>query len=607
MKTDADKLCSFLEQTTSIIETYGNKSIVTEINKAIVETEKSATILFCGEFKRGKSSLVNAIVGNGLCATDIGIATSVVTIIKYGKDKKAVRYYGNLQGCEDSLKLEEIKWDEIEKYTMGDVIEIDNTILVELSYPSPFLKNGINIIDTPGIGGLDPRHAILTQMALPKADVIVFVTDTGEPLTESEKKFYVDYVLPCQKPNLVVVNKSDLLSGDTLHGHLNKLKLEFADIGTPQIIPVSAKHWELYTQLQEDDLSLSSNKYSVLAGITSEIEKYKRYQYKKYRDMVIAEMKDVLETISIEIQQLKKNTNDKLSLIEDLQRQQVALSEFRGDLNNPTSQTRLQINAIFEDARNEVMNLISHEGTLLTSTEFDALLENELVLENDGKWFVAQINNRLQTISRQVDDMIECAFEKISESIGREITSIVDNEYRIISGELKGGNKEITQVISSITGKFMQGGLLGSLTGGFVGGIAVAAAPALALPLGVIVGFATVVSFMWKGLKAESKAAKKINLKQQVLPKVNLAITDVRNQANTRFSKFYQNLLITLQTVIKETEDRMKALQISIQESRENEHQGKIKIIELEQKAKFCETIISQMELLYSNPFANAQ
>ena len=137
--------------------------------------------------------------------------------------------------------------------------------------------------------------------------------------------------------------------------------------------------------------------------------------------------------------------------------------------------------------------------------------------------------------------------------------------------------------------------------------VAVAAAPALALPLGVIVGFATVVSFMWKGLKAESKAAKKINLKQQVLPKVNLAITDVRNQANTRFSKFYQNLLITLQTVIKETEDRMKALQISIQESRENEKQGKIKIIELEQKAKFCETIISQMELLYSNPFANAQ
>ena len=599
MKTDADKLRSFLKQVAPTLETYGKKSIVSEIDKAITTTEDSATVLFCGEFKRGKSSLVNAIIGTELCPTDIGIATSVVTTIKYGAVKKAVRYYGNLLENADSLKSEEIEWEDIDKYTMGDVLEIDNTILVELSYPSPFLKNGITIIDTPGIGGLDPRHAILTHMALPKADVIVFVTDAGEPLTQSELEFYESKVLSCGKRNVVLVNKSDILTADTLATHVSNTKLQLAKLGGPEVIPVSAKCWELYSKLEENDFLLSSNKDAVLAGITSEVETFKKTQYKKYRDMLIAEIDDVYSAISLEIQQLKKDSNDKIKVVEDLQRQQAALSKFRGDLNNPTSQIRLQINSVFEDARNEVQNLISHDGTLLTSTEFDALLESERGLENEGKWFVAQINDRLQKLSRKVDSRIESAFEEISESIEKEITNVMDAETFLVSNELKSCSVINSQLAFSLAGKVM--------TGTLSGGLATAAVELLIPGVGLIAGIATAAALIWKQVSRETQQQKRISLKQQVLPKINLAITDMRNQANTRFSKFHQNLLLTLQTIIGETEDKMRTLQTSIQESRTSEHQAKEKIAELEQKVKFCETITSQMKLLYSNPFTNAQ
>ena len=599
MKTDADKLRSFLKQVAPTLETYGNKSIISEIDKAVTTTEDSATVLFCGEFKRGKSSLVNAIIGTELCPTDIGIATSVVTTIKYGAVKKTVRYYGNLLENADSLKSEEIEWEDIDKYTVGDVLEIDNTILVELSYPSPFLKNGITIIDTPGIGGLDPRHAILTHMALPKADVIVFVTDAGEPLTQSELEFYESKVLSCGKQNDVLVNKSDILTADTLATHVSNTKLQLAKLGGPEVIPVSAKCWELYSKLEENDFLLSSNKDAVLTGITSEVENFKKTQYKKYRDMLIAEMDDVYSAISLEIQQLKKDSNDKIKVVEDLQRQQAALSKFRGDLNNPTSQIILQINSIFEDARNEVQNLISHDGTLLTSTEFDALLESERGLENEGKWFVAQINDRLQKLSRKVDSRIESAFEEISESIEKEITNVMDAETFLVSNELKSCNVINSQLAFSLAGKVM--------TGTLIGGLATAAVELLISGVGLIAGIATAAALIWKQVSRETQQQKRISLKQQVLPKINLALTDLRNQANTRFSKFHQNLLLTLQTIIGETEDKMRTLQTSIQESRTSEHQAKEKIAELEQKAKFCETITSQMKLLYSNPFTNAQ
>lgn len=599
MKTDADKLRSFLKQVTPTLEAYGKKSVISEIDKAITATEDSTTVLFCGEYKRGKSSLVNAIIGTELCPTDVGIATSVVTTIKYGAVKKAIRYYGNLLGNADSLKSEEIEWDDIKKYTMGEVSENDNTILVELSCPSPFLKNGIVIIDTPGIGGLDPRHATLTHMALPKADVIVLVTDAAEPITESELEFYRNKVLPCGKGNVVLVNKSDIVTSETLVTHVNNTKLQLTKLGSPEVIPVSAKCWELYSKLNDNDFLLSSNKDAVLAGLTSEVETFKKSQYKKFRDMLVTELSDVLTAISLETRQLKNNSDDKLNAIEGLQRQQAALNKFRGDLNNSSSQIRLQVNSIFEDARNEVQNLISHDGTLLTSTEFYALLESERGLENEGKWLVAQINDRLQNLSRKVDDRIESAFDKISEKIEKEITNVMDSELFMVSNELKNSSIINSQLAFSLAGKVM--------TGTFIGGLATAAVELLIPGVGLIAGIATAAALIWKQISRETQQQKRISLQQQLLPKINLAITDMRNQANTRFSKFHQNLLSTLQTIIEETEDKMKVLQKSIQESRTSEHQGKEKIAELEQKGKFCETIISQMKLLYSNPFSNVQ
>ncbi len=612
MKTDADKLRSFLKQVTPTLETYGKKSIVSEIDKAITTTEDSATVLFCGEFKRGKSSLVNAIIGTSLCPTDTGIATSVITIIKYGSVKKAVRYYGNILEAAnninpddfkigdaltttklESLKSEEIEWTDIQKYTMGDILEIGNTILVELFYPSPFLKNGIVIIDTPGVGGLDPRHAILTCMALPKADVIVFVTDTGEPLTESEKTFYLDHIQPLNRPNIVIVNKSDLLLDQTLNIHLNKVKLEFADSVCPQIIPTSAKHWELYNKLEDDDLLISSNKDAVLVGLTSEVETFKKNQYKKYRDLVVVELNEVSKTISSEIVQLKKDANEKLNIIEDLQRQQAALIQYRNDLKDATSQTRLHINSIFEDARNDVMNLISTKGGELTSVEFNSLLSSEQGLNNDGKWLVAQINDRLRYLSYSVDERIESAFEEISDNIQSEINDNVGSTIFTMSNDFKDIDSFTSQLVFSAGGKAaMSLGLVAALATGTIG---------------LAVGLAAAAGLVWRSVSNENIARKKTEIQQQLLPKINLAITEMRNQVNVRFSKFHQNLLLTLQTIIGETEDKMKELQSSIQESRASEHKSKEKIAELEQKAKFCETIMAQMKLLYSNPFTNAQ
>ena len=612
MKTDADKLRSFLKQVAPTLETYGKKSVVSEIDKAITTTEDSATVLFCGEFKRGKSSLVNAIIGTELCPTDTGIATSVITTIKYGAVKKAVRYYGNILDTAnaispdsfkigeppmptliESLKSEEIEWGDIQKYIMGDVLDIDNTVLVELSYPCQFLKNGITIIDTPGIGGLDPRHAILTHMALPKADVIVFVTDAAEPLTDSEKRFYIDHIQLINKPCILLVNKCDELLSETLNTHLNKVKLEFADTICPQIIPTSAKYWELYMMLEDEEFLHKSNKDAVLTSVISQVTANRKFQYKKIRDFIIAELNNVSIVISNEINALNQSSDEKQKELEALMSQQIALASYRKELETPTSQTRLQINSIFEDARNDVANLISTRGGELTSIEFNKLLTSEKGLNNDGKWLVAQINDRLRRLSYNVDERIESAFKGISEKIQSDIADTVGSNMSLMTGDFKELNSFTSQLLFSTAGK---------------AGLSLTVVSVLASgPIGWAVGLAAAVGLVWRSVSNENETRKKAEIQQQILPKINLALTDLRNQTNNRFAKFHQNLLSVLQSIIKDIEDRMKVLQVSIQESRTNEHKNKELIAELEQKSKFCETITAQMKLLYSNPFKNAQ
>ena len=338
---------------------------------------------------------------------------------------------------------------------------------------------------------------------------------------------------------------------------------------------------------------LKSNKDSVLTGIASQVKVSRKLQYINIRDFIIAEMQNASTAISHEKEALIRSSEERQNELQSLMNQQIALASYRQELETPTSQTRLEINSIFEDARNDVANLISTRGGELTSIEFNALIESEKGLNNDGKWLVAQINDRLRQLSYDVDERIESAFKGISEKIQSDIADTVGSNMSLMTGDFKELNSFTSQLLFSTAGK---------------AGLSLTVVSVLASgPIGWAVGLAAAVGLVWRSVSNDNKPRKKAEIQHQILPKINLALTDLRNQTNNRFAKFHQNLLSVLQTIIKDIEDRMKALQVSIQESRTNEHKNKELIAELEQKSKFCETITAQMKLLYSNPFTNAQ
>ena len=194
MSNSLNQFSTLLKTSQVLAKQYGKTEEYENLSKLLEHgKDKSLVLLVCGEFKSGKSSFVNAFLGEEICPVADGIATSAVSIIKYGKTAKVTRYFGTVEeDVEDaglSVRSEEIGLEDIPRFAKGTASEIDNTVYLEIEIPNKVLSEGLVLIDTPGIGSLDPRHLFLTRQALPKADAFFFVTDTVDPLLEPELAF----------------------------------------------------------------------------------------------------------------------------------------------------------------------------------------------------------------------------------------------------------------------------------------------------------------------------------------------------------------------------------------------------------------------------------
>ena len=143
------------------------------------------TAVTIGEYKRGKSSLVGALVEDpGLFPVNADIATSVITSIEYAAEEQVTVF---LDGVETSLP-QWITRDRIADFVteQGNPGNKRAARLLRIQTPSERLKDGLVLLDTPGTGGLNPAHTASTYAVLGSADVGIFVIDALTPLNADE-------------------------------------------------------------------------------------------------------------------------------------------------------------------------------------------------------------------------------------------------------------------------------------------------------------------------------------------------------------------------------------------------------------------------------------
>ena len=201
-----------LQRLATALERFGS-DVAAEDLRRFQEAREQLSGLFllviAGEFNSGKSSFINALLGERVLPEGVTPTTDRINILRHGP---------------------EVSEHLLEAY------------LLERTHPAEVLRE-INIVDTPGTNAIIRRHEELTRDFVPRSDLVLFVTSADRPFTESERAF-LEQIREWGKKIVFVVNKVDILSRPDERAEVLRYVEENATglLGeTPQLFAVSAR------------------------------------------------------------------------------------------------------------------------------------------------------------------------------------------------------------------------------------------------------------------------------------------------------------------------------------------------------------------------------
>lgn len=167
------------------------------------------SLVVVGEFKRGKSTLLNALLKTPIATTNVTPETVTINQIQYGSDLRIDACFAD--GGEIQLEPDDLKADHLLPLLERLPQKVDH---LNIKAPVEWLQ-GICLVDTPGTGDIFNRFDLQIYNYLTKADAIIFVISAFSPLSKSEQTFLKLSVLPQDFPKVFfVVNMMDMARTD---------------------------------------------------------------------------------------------------------------------------------------------------------------------------------------------------------------------------------------------------------------------------------------------------------------------------------------------------------------------------------------------------------
>lgn len=277
VKSLTDSLEKLLALSEKVSLTNTAASIKDTIAKVANEHFEVAIV---GEFKRGKSTLINAMLGEEVLPADVLPATATLNRVTYSDEPYVEVEYKD--GRSENVAIDQLE-NYVTKLTEESEMKAETVKEATVHYATDFCRNNVDIIDTPGLND-DEQMTNVTLSILPEIDAAVFVISANSPFSQFEKDFLEKKMLTSDVGRIIfAVNcfgtfskEDEMKIVETVRSRIGRYVMEKAKmvmgedsrefavyqrkIGTPRVIGIYAKK-ALAAKMSGDEKMLEESNF----------------------------------------------------------------------------------------------------------------------------------------------------------------------------------------------------------------------------------------------------------------------------------------------------------------------------------------------------------
>ena len=412
-----------------IAEDSNQKTLVNELETLFIKhREERFYVAILGLFKRGKSTIINALLNQEVLPSAVIPVTAIITLIEHSERTSAEIYFTNgdilpahIAAIEDYVSEE--KNPENEK-------GID---FVKIFHPAPILKNML-IVDTPGMGSVLPHNSETTKSFIPKIDAAIYVLSADIPISQTDIDFIKE--LKQEVPKILfVLNKVDLLNEIDLQKMIqhNLTALNsILDVSRDELITISAK---FYDKPEGNIIQLSSRLIELARAEKKQLVEHsviKRYEF--LRSELKNEIQFILKLKLLPLNELEAKKNMLQSSVKIMTQQK---EEFESIMDGKIKSLQRHIHQVINEQSHLLIDIVNRQVNEFLITD----ASDFLVLDEKLK---SLLLTKLETIKGSLEEETKKSFKDLliqtagkSESFLNELSTNLDTylglDFKLIS------------------------------------------------------------------------------------------------------------------------------------------------------------------------------
>lgn len=598
-----------------------------------------------GTFKNGKSTFINSLLGEEVLPAYALPCTAIVNEVKWGEEKKAIVHFRNplpdklpsgvpekaMQHMEKygmkNIPPIEISYKDIEKYAVISIghgkeeMDFESPYeKIEVFWPLPILKNGVEIIDSPGLNECATRTKV-TMNYISKADAILFVLDATRILAADEMRV-IEHTLKDQgfEEPFIIVNKFDVIrprEKDDMRRYVHDKLDEYT---SNDFFFVSALN-ALDGKLDNDEALLKSSgmpefekalsvyltKQKGRAKLSQPTRELKRILNEEALFKTIPMQRAVLASSLDGLKQKYEEAKPRLDMLRMKKEQMLSRLMLRIEQTKPEFRRMMSRNLvnlvdkvaawINEFESQTKIGLIPSKEKLGSIAQEISTYVNEHIEDDQIEW-------RKEVLEPVISDKTDDIFGNVETDLERFFEEIDNISVNITGQEYNTNNIPVWQRIAGIVGGLSMGDVGVAISGG-INGFGKTFAKSIAIEVGALLllemlGFAnpiTVVAllaglFVFNRNQNEGMALRK--LKEQVQNEIVKQINDssddncarLADGISGKYMEIAEQITTAMDTEISEIESQINGIIAEMEKGKENIAQRESIITCCEEKIK---------------------